>query len=104
MVDKYKKGRRIYTHWDKKSEQVTVPSRKKGPVVQDAVKTLQVEVPAVLASGKRADFFLIHSNKEEFVIDCGLKVLGSGKIRIVERIIMSPKNAKRFMRDLERRV
>jgi hypothetical protein len=90
MIDRFKKGKRVYTRWDNKSEQVTVPSRKRqtGPVPP------AVEIQAPVPDGRPATEFIIHHRADEFVIDF---IFVTGAVgRIVSRIIMKPSAAKKF--------
>ncbi|MBN1621916.1 MAG: DUF3467 domain-containing protein [Endomicrobiales bacterium] len=113
MIDKYKKGRRVYTHWDKKSEQVTIVP-KKNKELPDGNKSIKIEVPSFLVSGKRVNFFVIHSNRNEFIVDFGVQSVPMNKgdaaeqnttnVKIVSRVIMSPRQAKKFLLKLEKQL
>jgi hypothetical protein len=99
MIDKYKKGRRVYTHWDKNTEQVTIlPKNKPQPPVPD----IAVEVPQEIAAGKRANFFVIHSSPDEFVLDLGVFQPGTEKVKLTGRVLLSPRTAKKLMLSLEK--
>lgn len=105
MIDKYKKGRRVYTHWDKKTEQVTVlPEVKKDEQPSVQAPNIAVEVPQEHVPGKRANVFVVHNSGDDFVLDCALRQPGSEKVRVVSRVVMSPKTAKRLMKTLEKNI
>ncbi len=93
MVDTFRKGKRAYTHWDKKSEQVTVTPRKKQPPQENS---LDVDIPPELVSGKSANQFIVHHSADEFVVDCGFLPPSPSKLKMSARLIMSPSAAKKL--------
>jgi hypothetical protein len=93
MIDKYKRGKRVYTHWDKKTEQVTIVKQKKALPVETRS---EIEVNNPLAGGAAANLFIIHSSRDEFVIDFGFASPNSSKAKISSRIILSPGTVKKF--------
>lgn len=106
MIEKYKKGKHSYTRWDKHSKQVSTKTSKQKEAPKQA---LQVEVPAGMAEGKRVNVFGLHSKKDEFVVDFGCAKGtgpggGVGGVKIVSRVIMSPRQAKKLMLQLEKAI
>ncbi|MCB4791387.1 MAG: DUF3467 domain-containing protein [Elusimicrobia bacterium] len=100
MIDSYKKGKHIYTHWDKKSEKVTVvPKNTKEPS-----STITVEVPTYLINGFRANIFFISHNEDEFVIDFGFLPPNQNNARISTRVVLSPRQVKKILLTLEKKL
>ena len=98
MIDKFKKGRHVYTHWDKNSKQVTVlPKTKK-----ETEKTINIEVPKELVSGIRANVFVISHSNDEFVFDFAFLPPNQSNARVMQRVVVSPKQAKKIFLTLEK--
>lgn len=92
-MKKYIKGKREHISWDKKSKQIRILKKAKIP----AGKKLGVEVnDHMRAKAIYADEFLIHFNENEFIVDA-LKTTSPNNRKIVSRIILSPKTAKRLV-------
>lgn len=93
MFKKFRKGSRIHTKFDKKSEQITIVSHKKDKIKE---KQVEVEVSEELESGKPADLFIVHHRQEEFCLDFGkvLKTQDGIKGKVLSRVITSPAQAK----------
>ena len=123
-IKKYKSGRRVYTLWDKITEQVRVISKKNRtesgehrPVSgQDKAGTVQVKpagiagtpvsdtIPADRATYRPfeiperfANLFAVHHTQEEFILDFFLMDESANKARHCSRIILSPKSAKKLL-------
>jgi hypothetical protein len=98
MIDKFKKGRHVYTHWDKNSKQVTVlPKTKK-----ETGQTINIEVPQELVNGTRANVFVISHSNDEFVFDFAFLPPNQNNARITQRVITSAKQAKKILLTLEK--
>lgn len=88
-MKKYIKGKHEYIYWDKTTKQVKKIKKEKR-------KTLKIEVSLdEETSTCKADGFNIFFNKNEFIIDA-LKSEFPDKLRVVSRIILSPKTAKKL--------
>jgi hypothetical protein len=93
MVDKFKKGKRVYTHWDKKTEQVTVV---KSEPAKEAPK-IEISITADKESGVAADCFMLNFSHDEFILDFGFSVPGKNKIKVVSRVITNPACVKELL-------
>jgi hypothetical protein len=100
MIQRFRKGKRVYTHWDKKTEQVTIVPGKARAAVPAANVT--VEVPAECQNGRHADIFLIRHTSEEFVIDCAGTLPGQRAAKVAARVILNPFQAKKLAAALEK--
>ena len=98
MIDQYKKGKRIYTHWDKKSEQVTVPSKK--PPKKNIPSAIEIALP--IPEARWANESVVFYREEECIVD--FINATATKRRVVSRVIMSPQTAKKFMKLLQEKV
>lgn len=65
---------------------------------------IQIDVPAEIASGNYANMTLVNHNETEFVIDFIFLQPQTPKAKVSDRLILSPKNAKRFMMVLSQNV
>jgi hypothetical protein len=98
MFKSYRKGKRTYTRIDNASQKVTV---QRPPVPVPGEPSLRIDVPDGAAAGVGSDVFAVHSNRDEFVVDC-LRRLSPASARVVCRAVMSPVSAKRFAGALRR--
>lgn len=110
MFKKYQSGKRVYTTWGKSAEQVTVISKKPASPAGRHTKDANTEKPAKedatskpgLVVGSPANLFMIHMSPDEVVIDfCHVLLNDQLKAKVVSRVIMSPRHAKRFLKTLE---
>jgi hypothetical protein len=99
MVERYRKGKRTYTQWDKKTEQVTVPSK-----IKRTAQDIAIEVPLQLGNGKTANLFIVQHREEEFIVDFCFLPSGTAKARLVERVIMNPRQTKMLLVRLEKAI
>ena len=97
MIKKFRKGSRVHVAWDRKSDQVFVPSRREQPRTAPAAE-LSREAP----DGKAANMFAVHNSADDFALDCIFLPPGSTKARVVQRLIMSPGTAKKLEQCLTR--
>jgi hypothetical protein len=95
MVDRFRRGKRIYTHWDRATRQVTVASRA-GRAADSAAPV----VPVADDTTHYADGARIAHSGDEFVLDFVAQT--GGRARGVSRVIMSPGSAKRLAALLEK--
>ncbi|MFH1367521.1 MAG: DUF3467 domain-containing protein [Elusimicrobiota bacterium] len=98
MFKKYQKGKHVYSTFDGKSERVTVISRKKE---KDETPPLEIEISPSEIDGKISNLYMVYHSPEEFMIDFCLVLPGQNKAKVLNRVIMSPRHAKRFMKVLE---
>jgi len=102
MINKFQKGKHIYTKWGNKTEQVTVVREKKKE--EKVTGQLKVEVPEAMAGGVNADLFAIHSNGDEFIIDSCKSMQGNRGVKLVSRVITNPEHAKKFFHALKKAI
>ena len=93
MINKYKKGKHIYTRWNKSIKQVTAVGKRKSKDKEKLIKSAEKEISR---AGMYANEFITHSNKDEFIIDSIFLNRESKKAKVVSRVITSPQNAKKF--------
>ena len=98
MIDSYKKGKHIYTHWDKKSQKVTVVPKAKN----ESTASINIEVPSALIAGVRSNVFMISHNEDEFVIDFAYLPPNQNNARVCSRVVLTPKQAKKILLTLEK--
>ncbi|MFH2069807.1 MAG: DUF3467 domain-containing protein [Elusimicrobiota bacterium] len=112
-IKKYKSGRRIYTQWDKITEQVRVISKKSkqesgaggkpgSGASANATPGRTTTVRAADIPERFANFFAIHHTQEEFILDFFMRDESANKARHCFRVIMSPKTAKGFLEALKK--
>jgi len=89
MVERYRKGKRMYTNWDNKTEQVTVSSRKK---THDGSAPPSPDAPVDMPPSGYADGSVIAHTPGEFVIN--FIAAPQGKGRVISRVIMSSGTAR----------
>ena|SRR3989339_227929 len=99
MVDKCKSGKRIYTHWDKKSEQVTVAGKARKEEPKPAAQ-LTVDLPPNVTQA--ANGFVVHHREGEVVIDSLLTA--NNRTRVTSRVVLSPRAVKKLIADLAKAV
>ncbi len=63
-------------------------------------KEIQVELPENVAEGIYANLVIVTHSDSEFIFDFSRFLPGKPKAKIHSRIIMTPKNAKLFLRAL----
>ena len=100
MIDKYKKGRHVYTHWDKNTKQVTVLPKDK----KTAEHSINIEVPKELVSGTRANVFIISHSNDEFIFDFAYLPPNQDSASVMQRVVVSPKQAKKILLTLEKKM
>lgn len=101
---RYQKRKRIYTRWDKQTEEVRIvkskdtirPSRR----FTDEIAGLTREEKDVI-SNYAQDLF-IHFREGEFILDF-LSSVGENKMKLVSRVLLSPLLAKKLVRILKER-
>ena len=67
---------------------------------EDAVRKpvkLQIDVPPEIAPGRYANVTMVNHTETEFVVDFIFLQPQSPKAQVGNRVILSPKNAKRFL-------
>jgi hypothetical protein len=99
MVERYSKGKRTHTRWDRKSEQITVAAKRRPPLPEPKIPVSAEDIRPV-----RANLFIVHHRAEEFVIDFGFIPPGAAKVRVAQRVITSPVHAKALCKALERMI
>lgn len=62
---------------------------------------IQIELPEDVAQGTYANLAIIAHSSSEFILDFIRIVPGVPKVKVKERIILSPENAKRLMYALQ---
>jgi hypothetical protein len=94
MFERFKKGKRVHTRWDKNTEQVTILREKAKTVAPE--QKIKVEVPADCENGKVANLSLVQHTSDEFVLDFGIVPPGRRAARIVARVVMAPSQVKKL--------
>ncbi len=64
-------------------------------------KEIQIELPENIAEGVYANLVIVSHSDSEFIFDFSRFLPGKPKAKIHARIIMTPKNAKLFLRALQ---
>lgn len=90
-IKRYRKGKRIYTNWDKLTKQVTVFP--KGTSVEKP-PSADISIDPETAGEKTSNLARISHNKEEFVIDFFQRQ--GNRAKLCSRIIVSPPHVKRL--------
>jgi hypothetical protein len=62
---------------------------------------LQIELDADVAQGKYANLVLVNHSENEFVLDTAFVQPQQPKAKVHSRVILSPRNAKRFAQVLQ---
>ncbi|MFH1282848.1 MAG: DUF3467 domain-containing protein [bacterium] len=101
--ERYKKGKHIYTKWDKHSREVRVVNEKHTEVPKEQTQ-LNVEIDDALAQGVYCNLAAITHNDNEFVFDFLFVQPQGKKARVRSRVITSPQHAKRFLEALTKNV
>jgi len=91
-IKKYKSGKRTYTKFGGKAEQITVAGKPKQADVRNP--ELNVNIDENMLPGRYSDGFMINSSNEEFIIDF-FKNTGS-KQKVQSRVIISPANTMKL--------
>jgi Protein of unknown function (DUF3467) len=68
-----------------------------------AVK-LELKIDDAIGAGTYANLAIVNSSDSEFVLDFAFIQPGRPKAKIASRIVMSPKNAKRMAKLLEKQI
>ncbi|NPV00920.1 MAG: DUF3467 domain-containing protein [Brevinematales bacterium] len=71
---------------------------------QPQPQNLKVEVPNEEGFIKYSNFVIVSHSPEELVIDFARIMPGQEGAKVVSRIVMTPKNAKMFMKALENNI
>ena len=69
----------------------------KNSAAESAEQKAQIRVDASQADSSYANFVLVATSPEEVVLSFGLRAGDEPSARVQDRIILSPKNAKRFL-------
>lgn len=100
-IKKYKSGKRVYTHWDKKVEQVTVYSKKKSKQKKEK-KELKIHLSDMQPEANMINLFRVTHTKEEFIFDF-FNAKGA-KAKLVSRVIVAPGTAKKLINALKKEI
>jgi hypothetical protein len=95
---RYQKKKRIYTRWDKLTEQVRIISDKKpfpGVVKSFTDGTAGITIEDKDVRAVPAQELVVHHREGEFVLDF-LAGSSGGKLRLVTRVIIPAKVAKKL--------
>jgi hypothetical protein len=100
--ERFRKGKHIYTKWDKYTKEVRVMAEKEVP--QPAEPQLNIEIDDVTAQGVYANLASITNNDNEFIFDFIFVQPQAPKARVRSRVVTSPQHAKRFLNALAKNI
>ena len=100
--EQFKKGKHVYTKWDKNFKEVRVVNENNAAVPNEP--KLNVELDDVVAQGMYSNLASITHNENEFIFDFIFVQPQVPKARVRARIIVSPAHAKRFLEALAKNV
>jgi len=100
--ERYQKKKRIYTRWDKLTEEVRIISEKKlsPPIKKQFTDKIDIPVEEKDLIAHYANELAVHFREGEFVLDF-LRRAKENKLLLVSRILLSPRLVKKLIRILE---